>query len=186
MSERGSEVGRRESVFASSPVQVFRKGKQPPDTLAQRCDKDCTASLLSQTIAVKISTHPTFPKLSIGVGHNASGRKLRGPHTVCETRGPWYFVTLPDVRYLPNFWEENQRQPWAEAQCREACDAVTHSSRKAQSSSFLSSPNLGISKQLDCRNSIHSEKGRRLGRGTACGICMYLSFLKNEPKKYCK
>ena len=53
VSELGSEVGRRESVFASSPVQVFRKGKQPPDTLAQRCDKDYTTSLLSQTIAVQ-------------------------------------------------------------------------------------------------------------------------------------
>lgn len=43
-SERGFEAGRRESVFALSPDQVFRKGKQPPDTLAQQCDKDSTST----------------------------------------------------------------------------------------------------------------------------------------------
>ena len=40
----GFEAGRRVSVFALSPDQVFRKGKQPPDILAQQCDKDSTST----------------------------------------------------------------------------------------------------------------------------------------------
>lgn len=107
-SERGLEAGRRESVFALSPDRVFRKGRQPPDILAQQCDKDSTSTAKFKSMpnkipaccpklycssSVKISTYPPFPKLPIGVAHNASGSKLRGPYPVCETRGPPYFGT---------------------------------------------------------------------------------------------